>query len=206
MSTLWEEITRVPRPNRDIDFPRIDPVTQEPISKCKVYILTQSELQACTAAAEKYVREMLKDSQPKRDEKSSGYEDLYNNEVTVQLLCKALRHPTTMLDNGEHEPLQPSTVMFKKTMTQDEVGMLMRQYLLVQAELGPIVSHMDKEEVDVWVQRLGAAGASSSPLAFLSSEALTDLVMHLASRQFNSAMDIGLPGEQLEGSLVTTDE
>lgn len=187
VSALWKQITRIPRPGRLVDFPRLDPATGETVSQVMMHVLTQEELQDSAAAAEKYTKNKLKDVAMRKDDKSDGYDKIFNNEVSVQILCKAVRDP----DSGR--PLMPSPRAASQSLTQDEFGMLMRAYFLVQAELGPVVATMSAEEMEGWVTRL-VEGAAAHPLALLSSDALTELIMLMAYRLYPSLTVTSSPG------------
>lgn len=196
-SALWKQITLIPRPGRKVDFPRVDPATGETVAQCLIQILTQDELQECAAAAEKYTQLKLKDSKLKKDDKSEGYDQIFNNEVSVQILSRAVR------DLEDNKALFPSPRAAAKVLTQDEFGMLMRQYLIVQAELGPVVAEMTEDEMEGFIERL-VEGASAHPLAQLSSGAMTSLVMLMAFRLYPSLTGRSLPGKQPEDSLTDT--
>lgn len=157
-------------------------------------VLTEEELENANVEAEKYARQKLKEFMPHKDESSYGYDSLFNNELSVQLLARA------MYQVDEPSKLFcPSPKALRSELTQDEVGMLMRVLLITQAELGPIVSRLTEEEMEGWIKRL-VEGASGHPLAQLSSEALTELIMHMAHRLSRSSTDTSLPGSQPEDS------
>jgi hypothetical protein len=99
----------------------------------------------------------------------------------------------------------PTPKLLRTQLTQDEVGVLMNLYLTAQAELGPIVARMTDADVDAYVSRLVEAG-NAVPLAFLSSEALNDLVMHLAYRLQPSTTDTSSPGEPPDSGLSDSSE
>lgn len=193
-SALWKQITRIPRPGRTVDFPRKDPKTGEPAVSAFVTVLTQEELQEASAAAEKFARSRLKDVSLRKGDKTEGYDQIYNNEVSVQILCKAVRDV-----EEPHHPLFPSPRTAAKTLTQEEFGMLFWEYLKVQAELGPVVASMTAEEMEAFIERL-VEGARCHPLALLSSEALTALASFMAYRLYPSLTVTSSPGSQLDDS------
>lgn len=199
-SALWKQITHIPRPSRTVDFPRTDPATGEAASQVLIQILNQEELQACAAAAEKFARTKLKELHSlRKGDKAEGYDTLFNNEVSVQILCKAVRDP----ENGR--PLFPSPRAASKVLTQEEFGSLMRSYLIAQAELGPVVASMTADEMEAWIVRL-KEGAAAHPLALLSSDALTELIMHMVSQLFPSLTARSSHGSPQDDSLTDSDK
>jgi hypothetical protein len=193
-NVLWEQITSLPRPSRIVDFPKTDPVTGKPVAQVLMQILTQGELIAAAAETETNTKKLLKETQIKRDDQSLGYENVYANESSIQVLFRACKRP-----GASQWPFFPSPTAMRDKLTQDEVAVLMREYLIVQGELGPIVASMDQGDVDAWVARLGEGG-SAFPLALLSSDGVNSLVMHMVSRLYTSPTDTSLPGSQPENS------
>lgn len=177
---LWAAITETPRPSVVVDFPR-NGADGKPIGQLRIQVLTQEEQLLCSAEAERFTKKAIKDL-PKTDEAQLGYQNVYNNSAAVEVLFHACRR----VDDPK-EPFFPSREALKKYLTPDEVGILMMHYYTTQSELGPIVAHLSKEEVDAWVEKL-AEGGSRYPLDLLSSEALKDLAFSLACRIHNSAM------------------
>ncbi len=174
---LWNYLATAERPSRVVDYPRNHPDTGEPVGEVLMRVLSLAEIMAASAEAEKFTRKTLKDAldaNVKTDERSGGYDNIFNNESSMQVLLRACRRadePTSIFF--------PGIDRMRTTLTQDETGALMRQYLIVQAELGPIVSKMEPGELQAWIKRL-VEGGSAAPLALLSSEAQTALVMHSA--------------------------
>lgn len=182
---LWVALQQMPRPQRVVDYPRLDPVTGKPAGKVTLRVLSQAELMSAAAATDKYTIDTLKRS-PKKDETSHGYEAIYNNESTVQLLFRAV-YRARQVGPETWEPVNlpffPSPDAIRGVdgstgLTQEELATLLRMYFVVQRELGPIVDRMTPEEADAWIDRL-AEGGSAFPLASLESDAVTDLVMHM---------------------------
>ncbi len=191
-SALWMQLQEMPRPSRVVDYPRADPITGDAIAQVVIQVVSQAEQMSAAAAADRYAIATLKRS-PKKDEHSEGYETIYNNECTVQLLFRAVRRaeqPTL--------PLFPSADSIRE-LTQDEVGALARMYLIVQRELGPVVSTMTEEEKDAWLRVLGE-GASAFPLACLDSAAIEALLMHSARRLLKFSTDSSSAGTSHEAS------
>ena len=73
----------------------------------------------------------------------------------------------------------------------------MRHYMQTQAEVGPIVANMSQVEMDAWVEMLGKGG-STAPLALLSLDQASALLMYMASRLSVSPTDTSSPGTQQE--------
>jgi hypothetical protein len=204
---LWLQLQALPRPQRLVDYPRIDPITNQPIGKVTIRVLSQAEQMSAAAAAEKYTVDLLK-RKVGSDERSDGYTTIYNNECSVQLLFRAV-YRAKQVDSTTWEPdalpffPSPDSIRGNDAgngLTQDEIGALIRMYLIVQRELGPIVSRMGKGEMEEWVKRL-VEGGSVHPLALLDSEAVNDLVMHMASLLYPYLTDTTLSGSQPDSSM-----
>lgn len=191
-SSLWTRLAAMPRPFRLVDFPRKGE-DGEPVARIHMWILSQEECLAAQVAAEKYVRRLFGEDEkgapsfgggmPKKDE-ASIFDTLHQNAVAVELLFRACRRVESP-DGDAHQrpewPFFPSPAEVRKKLTNDEIGVLMREYLQVQADLGPIVSAMTAEEVDGWVERIAKSG-TTSPFASLSWDAASELILHMASR------------------------
>lgn len=173
-SSLWQRIANIPRPSVLVDFPRVDPATGEPVSKVYMQILTHEELQDCIAAKEIHVQAMLKGIPIGSNEYSEGYETISATELSIQILTRAV-----LESDGDRAPLFPSPRACAECLTQTEIGMLMRQYSLVQDTCGPERVHMSREEAEGYVRRLGGGGGD--PLTEMSSEEISDLVLLLAN-------------------------
>lgn len=204
---LWVHLSSLQRPHRILDYPRVDPVTGQAIGKIAMRVLSQAELMSCAAAAEKYTTDILKKTQ-RREEYSKAYEDIYANESTVQILFRSV-YRAKKVDSTTWElgtlPFFPSPDAIRgnegsEGLTQDEIGVLLRSYLIVQRELGPIISKMTVEEMEAWVSVL-AKGGSTLPLARLTSEARDDLVMLMASRLVSYMTDTSSSGSPPGASL-----
>ena len=78
-------------------------------------------------------------------------------------------------------PAFPSPQEIRREFSVDEIGVLFDHYLTAQAELGPVVSRMSKEEVDAFVDRLVASG-DRFPLDLLSPVLLKTLLSSMAFR------------------------
>lgn len=192
---LWQQITAMPRAHRPVDFPRKGP-DGAAVAQVAVVVLTQEETMAANLQADRHVRKLMQDAKslPNRNEMSGGYSNLFEMRASMEILFRACRRSG---DLGK--PFFPIVEAIGKSLTTDEIAVLMNQYVRVQAELGPIVSKMDQEEVDVWIERL-ATGGSAFPLDSLSSGALTALVMSMASRLWILSTDNSSPGSPPEES------
>lgn len=189
-SELWLRLAQLPRPSRTVDYPKLDPITGEPMGKVLVQILTQEEQMEAAIAAERYTKAQVKDS----DRGSLGYENVYKNACSVEVLYRAIKR----VDKPTHT-FFPSPRDIRQKMTPDEVGVLMAMYLEVQREMGPIVADMTDTELEAWITRL-VEGGSAFPLGSLSSEGMSSLVMLMASRLYRLRTDsssVGSPPEKL---------
>lgn len=176
-NSSWLKIEELPRPACEVDFPRKDPATGEPVCKVLMQILTQADLHECYAEAERYTQEKLKDSLPGSDERSLGYDAILAGETSLNILFRAV------LNAEDRSRLFPSVREAAQALTQNEVGMLTRQYLLVQAELGPQVGDgMTKLEVDGFIEALADVSTNSSVLGWLNDKQLVDLMVQMARR------------------------
>lgn len=191
---LWLHLTQIPRPFRLVDFPRKDPITGDPAAKIRMQVLSQAECMASSAEAEAHTRKMLKD-QPKSTDMSRGYEDIFNNETSTQLLFRACRRDE---EDGKW-PFFPSPAHIRNNLTSDEVSVLVREYIILQVEVGPVIAGMTEDEVDLWVTRLVEAG-DALPLASFSWAGLTTLAKHMASRLYPYLTDTSSPTSPLESS------
>ncbi len=157
------------------------------IGELRIQVLTQEEQILCSAEAERFTKRAIKDL-PKGDEAQLGYQNVYNNSAAVEVLFHACRKR-----DDAAEPFFPSRDAIRKSLTPDEVGVLMMHYYTAQSELGPIVAYMSEEEMEAWITRIGEGG-TRFPLDLLSWEVLKDLAYSLACRMYNSAKDTSSPG------------
>lgn len=198
---LWGEITAVPRPSRDVAFPRKFPDGKDRM--VAIQVLTQEEQMVCAAAAEDFARKtILRDKNaaiPKGDEARQGYDDIYKNEGAIQVLFRACRRIE------DHKmPAFPSPGQMRTEFSVDEVAVLFDHYLTTQAELGPVVARMSKEEVDAFVERLMASG-DRFPLDLLSPGLLKTLLVSMASRLHSLLTASSSPGSPRESDSSTGD-
>ena len=172
---LWTRLTAIPRPSKEVDFPRFDAVTTESIGRLVIWPLSQNEQMACNAEADKFAKRLLKDAQ-RREDQNLGYDAIYANEVAVQILFRACRDV-----EDPKRPLFPTPVELREKLTADEVGALFALYCAVQAELGPIIGWMTDQEMEEWVTAL-VEGSAHVPFSLFSLDAQLRLVNFMASR------------------------
>ena len=192
-AALWLKLTERPRPTATIDFPAKGPDGQ-PIGKCKLWVLTESELHVARAQADIAAREIMGKGAPKGNELSFGYEDIYRNELAIQLTALACRDV-----EDPKFPLFPSAKHARQALTTDELGLLAQSYERFRVESGPMLSDMTVEEMEAWIAAL-KEGGTSFPLARLTSGALTDLVMHLVTTRATSSTPTGSVGSPPGGT------
>jgi hypothetical protein len=181
-SKLWLKLQEMPRPSKVVDFPRTD-ADGNPVEKLAMWVLTQEEQMICSAAAEKFTREHLKDARVGE----MGYDAIYTNAAAVEILFRACRN---------HEDLsRPAfpTPKALRSLPQNEVGVLFDNYLTVQLELGPIVANMSEEELNAWITRIGEGG-SAFPFDSLSWEMQRILALTMALRLRASRTDTSSAG------------
>ena len=172
-----------------VDFPRKDE-EGNPVGQVRIRVLTQEEQMVCTSAAEAVAREHLKDA--KREE--LGYERLFADAVTVEVLFRACRDPEDV-----RRTVFPSTKALRQMLTTDECAALFMHYLTAQLELGPIVSRLSNEELDAWIDRL-AEGGSAFPFDLLSSDLQKTLLLYMAYQLRSLQMETSSVGSQPEES------
>jgi len=178
---LWARINEMPRPHKLVDFPRKDS-DGKCIGQIAMVALTSEESVIVAANSERYARKILKENSgdmPKSDEMAEGYKTVYENRSSAEILFKACRKAEDL-----SKAFFPSVDDISRKLTIDEVGVLMRQYLYVQMETGPIISAMGNEEYEAWIERLGEGG-SKYPLGFLSLGAQTTLILLMALELHN---------------------
>ena len=191
-------LTQTPQPHRIIDFPRKKAGTEETVGQLAMMVLTQNQQMEAAAATEMLTRKLLKES-PKADEARKGYDDLYSNAAAVELLWRACRRHDDL-----ERPLFPTPIDIRQHLSPNEVSVLVQQYMIISSEVGPIVATMTDAEIDAWISRL-VEGGSAAPLGLLTSDALTTLVLGLASRVYASTTAISSVGTPLDDGLKTSE-
>ena len=197
-SELFQLLTKIPKPSKTIDFPRKNE-QGEPVFQLVLVPLTEAEFMGARAAAEAYARMMLDDKdKSKTPGDSLGYKDLYVNSLYVELLARACRDPKYTKLNV---PIWPQgSQQIRQMCFPDEIAVLFEAYSFWQSEAGPIISHMELDEMKAWIALL-AQGGSSVPLASLSSGAKNDLLLFMAATLQNfwtGSSSVGSPPEESE--------
>lgn len=167
----WLALAALPRPHRDVEFPRTKADGTRPLIHLQV--LSQEEIFAARAQATKFAREVVK---AEKAEGADVFARVYEDAAAIELLfraCKRVENPKW--------PFFPGAPVMRKNLSQDETAVLMREYLLTQAQFGPIVGEMTEEEVDHWIERIARSG-SRFPFGSLSLEATALLLQRMASR------------------------
>lgn len=203
-SDLWAQIIQQPRAFRIIDSPlKLNDGSPVPIA---IWVLTQEESQICTIEAERFTRKMLKEQGgeiPKSNEMSEGYHNLYETRAQAEILAKACRNPADLL-----KPFFPSVPAISKKLTTDEIGVLLNQYIIIQQEIGPIVSHMEEYEFNAWIEKL-AKGGSASFLGSLTSAAQNQFIMSMANQLWKLQMDkcsVGMQPDEISNKNSNNQE
>lgn len=176
-SALWIALTKRPRPHTLIDFPASKlpggAVGESP-GKLALWVLTEHELHECRANAERAAKELLKDDDAKQG--NLGYEDIYRNELAFELVYQACRTPDDL-----NRPVFLHPKLTRKLLTTDEIAVLLDAYNIFRAESGPMLSEMTPAEMEAWIRML-QEGGSRVPLAKLSGEAKSDLILLLVKK------------------------
>jgi hypothetical protein len=188
-SELWLKLAQKERPSKVVDFPRKDE-DGNPVGQLRIRILTQEEQMASASAAEKTVREHLKEA--KRDD--LGYDRLFTDAYCVEVLFRACRDV-----NDSSKTLFPSPKQLRQALTTEECSMLFQHYWTVSVELGPTVVNMTDEELESWIDRL-AEGGSAFPFDLLSSDLQRIVLAYMASQLRKSPTDSTSAGLPLEES------
>jgi hypothetical protein len=191
-SELFTRLAAMKRPQKIIDHPRKDPDTGVSMGQMILVPLTESELMQCRAAAEVYARAELERSKTQTPGDSLGYRDIYTNELYVELLVRACKTIHTV-----ELPVYYSAKAMRDQLFPDEIAILFEAYSFWQSESGPIVSHMTAPEMEAWITVL-SEGASTVPLAALSSEAKNALLLHTVAQLQSLRTDKSSPGSLVE--------
>lgn len=195
-SQIWQLLTAIPRPTRNVALPRNLPGSKESIGEVAIWPLTHGELIESNAAAEQRMRTFFKDEN-KKDELNLGYQHSYANELAVQHLWRACRDT-----NDLTKPAFPSPKAMSLQFTGDEIGVLYNHFLTVQAEVGPITSVMSDEEYEAWVHRIAESG-SADPFDSLSWDLQRTLVRSMAEQLASYWTDISFVSSQLDDDTST---
>src|SRR5260221_416973 len=116
-SALFLQLSEMPRPHKVVSLPRNGP-DGNPLGEVAIWVLSQRETEIAQAEAGKYVRERLhaKGEQVQTDH---AYHEVYNNELAVQLLQRAVRIADNVM-----VPFFPAPSNLRDKLTLDEVMVL----------------------------------------------------------------------------------
>jgi len=187
-SDLLLKLAERPRPTTAIDFPVNGP-DEQPIGKCKLWVLRESELHVARAQADIAAREIMGKGAPRGTELSFGYEDIYRNELAIQLVAMACRDA-----DDPKFPVFPSAKSARQALTTDELGVLSTAYEQFRVESGPMLSDMTLDEMEAWASKLQEGGASFGPLSYWPGETLRAFIKFLVSKLKTSLTDTGSSG------------
>ena len=188
-SELWLKFTSQKRPFKEVDFPRKDPSTGEPIGKLAMWPLTQGEIIVAQSTALAFAQELTKKT-PELSQRIEGTA-VYNNAVACEILFRCCRR----IENPDL-PVFPTAAEVRhqqRGLTSDECAVLMNSYEFVQLELGPIAAFMTDIEREALIKRL-QEGGSAIPLASLSLAQWSDLTLYLVAQLSKSRIGSALPG------------
>jgi hypothetical protein len=178
-NALWLALTAVPRPHRVVDLPRVFPGTGKSVGQVAIWPLTQEEQMICTAEADRFVKQVMKEAQ-KKDEENLGYRHMFSNENAVQILFRACRDASNPPESLKLNAF-PSTKGMRHELTADEISTLFEMYITVQLEVGPIVAYQTADEMEAWIRRI-EEGGSTLPFDLLAPLAQKRLLTFMASQ------------------------
>ncbi len=181
---LVAEFMARPRPHRKVESPLLDNSGKK--IEMTMWILTHREQQICLINAEKFTTKLLREmgmSTPKSDEKSEGYHSVFDNRIAAEVLSIACRKNENIMD-----PCFLTAEIISAALSTDQIAVLYNTYLLLQKELGPIVSKMEQYEMDAWVDVIQKGGAINF-LASTTLEAKIQFLQYLASQLSNLPTD-----------------
>lgn len=200
-SELFRKLTEIPRPTTEIDFP-VKGTDGKSIGRCKLWILKESELHVARAQADMAAREIMGQGAPKGTETSWGYEDIYRNELAVQLV--------TMSCRTAEDPRRPVFWRAKdarQNCTTDELTVLANAYNEFRVQAGPLLTEMSPDDMEAWLKRLQEGAASTSPLFSWDGAMLRQFIRFLISKIQTSSTDSGSAGSpQNDTSVADVDQ
>lgn len=191
---LLNKLINYKRPYKNVPFPREE--NGQPIGYIAMVVLTEKEEIECNEYLDSAMRMSLKKKGlevPKDDEHAESYHNLYTMKQAVEILFKACRKCEDV-----EKPFFSTREQIAQYLTKTEIAILMKQYIMVQAEFGPIISKMSAVEMDAWIDKLSMDKEQRFFLSYLSLEATSELVMHIVSRLTNSQTGNGSVGGQQE--------
>jgi hypothetical protein len=170
-SELWVKLTELPRPvSQKFAFR----AKGKDVGDLVFWVLTAGELSRAHAAANRSAKELLDDPEAKVG--NLAYEEIYQDQKAIHLMAMVCRQP-----DDPRFPTFLSAADVRDNLTDDEIAVVLQAYGSFRRESGPIISELTPEEMEAWIQML-SEGASRFPLARLSGEAQTDLVMYLIGK------------------------
>lgn len=186
---LLARIMQSPRPSKVVPFPRKGAKGQ-PIGEVRLIVLTQHEAMAAAAESERTTRKLLKEV-PAKEEQAKGYTDVYNSAAGIELLFRACKDPA---DTEMKRPLFRSKADIGEFLSQDEIAVLIQEYLYLSAEVGPQATEStSQEELDAWIEKL-AQGGERIPLGSLSMGLVSQLLRYMAKLLWSLRMASSSPG------------
>ena len=87
--TLWERLTLMKRPHKEIAFPRRLPSGDLLTEKIWIVVLFESELMASRKAAAVFAKTLLADASDLAVAGNPAYDETYRNVIAVEMLCRA---------------------------------------------------------------------------------------------------------------------
>lgn len=185
---LLNKLLNFKRPYKIVPFPREE--NGQPIGYIAMTPLSQKEEIECNEYLDVELRANLKKKGldvPKDGEHAESFHNVYTMKQSVEVLFRACRHPDDV-----NKKLFSTKEQISQYLSKTEIAVLVKQYLMVQHELGPVIAKMSKTELDALIDKLAGI---DNPEAFflitscLSWEAMNELLMRLVSRSMNSPMD-----------------
>lgn len=172
---LWAQITAAPRPHRIVPFPMEDK-DGKPICHLAMVVLTQEEEMLANACSDKAIRQKLQKTGgtiPNKNEQCPSFTNMLELQCGIETLWLCCKDA-----NDLSKPFFRNKEDIGK-LTKDRIAVLLRHYIRVQDDLGPIVSKMSEMEMNAWIDRLVEGGAEY-PLDYLSLVAASELMMFMA--------------------------
>lgn len=198
----WAELTKCPRPNKTIDFPRKRPGSDEPICQIAMVVLTQGEQMQAAANALRRTRKIVADESAKPGEWSPATQEIYQSCISNEVLYLSCKDPS---DTELKKPFFRGVPDIEKYLSVDEIAVLMMHYIHIKSDLGPIVSEFQSdEEMDAWIETL-ARGGNFDPLLSVSQPLLIRLVAYLAGLLYSSQMDNSSAGSLRDSGESSSD-
>jgi hypothetical protein len=187
---LWSELTKLPRPHREVDFPRKD-AEGNPICKLILTSLTPSEQVRSASEAEKYVQSKF--GVQKTDERGTGYSTVYDSAAATEFLYQSARSSQDF-----NAKFFPSSQAIRDHLTSDEVAVLVQAYAQMTGEIGPMTSTMSESDMEAWLEKLALGAQITSPFYLLTSEQKNDLLKYSAQQLWSSRKVNASPGLPVE--------